>query len=259
MKILVTGYKGFIGQNMVKELQKDGHELLLYEWGDGYVPLYGVDRVVHLGAISSTTYTNIPQILKQNYYFTTKLIKDCDARGIPIQFSSSASLYGTNNNTFCEDDPLDPKTPYAWTKLLVENFVDTKYFSIPIQIFRYFNVYGPHEEHKGSQASPYCQFTKQAKETKTIKVFEGSDGFYRDFIHVDKVIEVHKKFFDISVSGVWNVGTGECKSFMDVAIEISDQYNAKIEQIPMPDNLLNSYQKFTKANLDKLNSTLGIA
>jgi ADP-L-glycero-D-manno-heptose 6-epimerase len=124
----------------------------------------------------------------------------------------------------------------------------------PVQIFRYFNVYGPHEDHKGDQASPFYKFREQAK-TGTIKIFEGSSEFKRDFIHVDKVIDVHKKFFKIKESGIWNVGTGNILSFEDVAHLASAEFPAKIETIPMPKDLT-GYQKFTKADMHKLQATL---
>lgn len=257
MKILVTGHKGFIGQNMVKALEADGHEVIGYEWGEEFYSLYKVDQVIHLGAISSTTFDDIPQILDQNYYFTIDLLKECNARKTPIQIASSASLYGINNKTFHENDKLYPRTPYAWTKLLCEDYIKRAIWNMKVQVFRYFNVYGPNEDHKGSQASPFHQFEKQAKETGVIKVFQNSEAYFRDFVHVDKVIDVHKKFFDVKESGIWNVGTGHCTSFMRVAIDIAEKYNAKIETIPMPKSLVGNYQHYTKADLTLLNSTLG--
>jgi ADP-L-glycero-D-manno-heptose 6-epimerase len=123
----------------------------------------------------------------------------------------------------------------------------------PVQIFRYFNVYGPHEDHKGDQASPFHKFREQAK-TGCIKIFEGSEEFKRDFIHVDQVIDVHKKFFKVNESGIWNVGTGKTMSFADVARLANNDFQAKIETIPMPS--LNGYQRYTCADMTKLNRTL---
>jgi ADP-L-glycero-D-manno-heptose 6-epimerase len=126
----------------------------------------------------------------------------------------------------------------------------------PVQIFRYFNVYGPHEDHKGDQASPFHKFREQAK-IGTVKIFEGSDGFRRDFIHVDRVIDVHKRFFKVNESGIWNVGTGETLSFEDVAGLASAEFPAKIEIIPIPSNLV-GYQRYTRADMKKLVSTIGL-
>ena len=126
-----------------------------------------------------------------------------------------------------------------------------------VQGFRYFNVYGPHEEHKGSKASPYQHFKKQAIENGVIKVFKGSENYFRDFVPVETVIDTHIKFFEVKESDIWNVGTGTVKSFKEVAEEIAFIYNVPIEYIDMPDNLKSSYQEYTKADLTKLNRTLG--
>ena len=254
MRILITGYKGFIGQNMVKALSE--HDLVLYEWGDGTVPLMGVDRVIHLGAISSTTCMDVHAVMEQNYFFTIDLLNLCNLYSIPIQIASSASIYGLNNLSFCEDDEPNPSNYYAQSKYLVEHFVKRTKFSIPVQLFRYFNVYGPHEDHKGDQASPYHKFRKQALETGVIKLFEGSENFNRDFVPVERIIEVHKAFFDVKESGVWNVGMGNVKSFAQVAQEIADEVGAVVQEIPMPSNLIGSYQKYTRADLTKLKETL---
>jgi ADP-L-glycero-D-manno-heptose 6-epimerase len=125
----------------------------------------------------------------------------------------------------------------------------------PVQFFRYFNVYGPHEDHKGDQASPFHKFREQAK-TGTIKIFEGSENFKRDFVPVESLINNHVRFFDIDESGIWNVGTGEATSFADVSRMVSLEIPSKIETIPMPEDIKAGYQKFTQADLTKLNRTL---
>jgi nucleoside-diphosphate-sugar epimerase len=87
MKILVTGHRGFIGQNMVKSLNEDLHDVITHEWGDPFPNLKGVDLVIHLGAISSTTYKDVTQLLKQNYFFTVDLLEKCNESGIAFQFA----------------------------------------------------------------------------------------------------------------------------------------------------------------------------
>jgi ADP-L-glycero-D-manno-heptose 6-epimerase len=252
MKILITGHKGFIGQNMVSAL-KDEHELSFYEWGDPLPYVNKCSWVIHLGAISSTTETDVEKVLSQNYDFSRWLLGECQRFGVNLQYSSSASIYGLGDK-FTEDAPADPRTPYAWSKYLFERYIDNlaHHWKYPIQGFRYFNVYGSHEESKGSQASPYHKFAEQAKNTGIIKIFEGSTEYYRDFVPVEKIIAVHKRFLSVRESGVWNIGSGIAKSFQEVAEEVAKQYNAKIEYIPMPDNLKNHYQKYTCADLTKL-------
>ncbi len=164
-------------------------------------------------------------------------------------------MYGLNRE-FTEESPLDPRTPYAWSKYLFERHVRRHSAGSITQGFRYFNVYGSGEEHKGNQASPQTQFTKQAKDTGKIKVFHNSDKYRRDFIPVESVIQYHLKFLECKASGVFNIGTGETKSFLDVAEEIADNYKAEIVEISMPDNLKNSYQEYTCADMSKVNGLI---
>lgn len=255
MKILLTGYKGFIGSHMLRALQERGDEVIGFEWGEP-LPIVdnSLDYVIHMGAISSTTERNVSKVIKQNYDFTCALYNACIDAGVPMQFSSSASIYGLSNNFSDFSPEYDPRTPYAWSKLYAEHHIAMHpTLTTRFQIFRYFNVYGPEgEEHKGGQASPHCQFKKQANETGKIKVFENSDQYKRDFVHVSQVIDTHLKFFNITESGIWNIGTGTATSFLDIA----KSFNVPIEEIPMPEELKHSYQPYTCADTTKLNDTL---
>jgi ADP-L-glycero-D-manno-heptose 6-epimerase len=251
MKILLTGHRGFIGSHLLKALQKN-HSVSLYEWSDPVLPdVAGHDWVVHTGAISSTTEQDVEKVMRQNVDFSIALYEQCRYHGVNFQFSSSASVYGLGS-VFCEDAPVDPRTPYAWSKYLVERHIE----QVPprgmlAQCFRYFNVYGPEgEEHKGSQASPFMQFKKQAEETGTVQLFDISAQ--RDFVHVSQVVNTHVKFFGVPVSGTFNVGTGTTKSFAQVAALYTDN----VQIIPMPENLKHSYQMYTCANMTKTNNVL---
>lgn len=256
MKILITGHRGFIGKNMIRALQ-DEHQLYFFEWGEKYPLVNGLDLVIHLGANSFTTERDVDKIMRQNYDFSIWMLHECLTWKVPLQYSSSASVYG-NNNKFSESDPVDPRSPYAWSKYLFDKYVIDRLDQVKtsVQGFRYFNVYGPGEEHKGDQASPYFKFTEQAKRTGIIKLFKGSEHYLRDFVHVDKVVDIHKKFFNVRESGIWNVGTGIPRSFQDVAEEIAKKHGARIEYISMPAHLKSQYQKYTCADLTRLNNTL---
>lgn len=256
MKILVTGHRGFIGKNLLTKLSTKGHHVVGYEYGDILPDLEGYDWVIHAGAISSTTETNVNKVLDQNFNFTCDLLDRCISKKVNFQFSSSASVYGLGKE-FYVDAPYDPKTPYAWSKVIAEQYLKRKFNSnIKIQCFRYFNVFGPFEEHKGNQASPFCQFTKQAKETGKIKVFKNSEIYFRDFIHVEEVVRMHERFFTVDESGIWNLGTGSARSFMDVAWNIAKENDAEIVTIDMPENLKNSYQEYTCADMTETYNTL---
>jgi len=252
MKILLTGHKGFIGSHMLKALQAHGHQVAVYEWGDILPSVMEQDWVIHMGAISATTERNVEKVMTQNYDFTVQLYEACHTFGVNFQYSSSASVYGLVS-TFREDAELDPRTPYAWSKYLTERYIQQHPMGATTQIFRYFNVYGPQgEEHKGSQASPYAQFKRQAAETGRIQVFEGSDKFLRDFVPVSRIVDTHLKFLTVKESGIWNVGTGQPRSFIDVAKE----FDVPVTTIPMPEILKDSYQKYTCADMTKMQQTL---
>jgi ADP-L-glycero-D-manno-heptose 6-epimerase len=256
MNILLTGHRGFIGSHMLTALEANGHTVSTYEWGDILPSVMEQDWVIHMGAISSTTERDIEKVMQQNVDFTTQLYEACHTFGVNFQYSSSASVYGLIS-TFREDAEVDPRTPYAWSKYLTERYIRRHPMGARSQIFRYFNVYGPDgEAHKGNQASPYYQFTEQAKNTGVIRVFKDSDKYLRDFVHVSDVVATHLKFLNIKQSGLWNLGTGVAKSFQSVADEIAKQYNAKIEYIDMPEILKNSYQRYTKADLTNMQNTL---
>lgn len=256
MKILVTGYRGFIAKNIIPQLSE--HQLSFFEWGEPLPTIKGLDLVIHLGAISSTTETDVEKIMRQNYDFSRWILNECILYGVDLQYSSSASVYGLSDQ-FGEDSPLSPQSPYAWSKYLFDRHVlnELKTNSLPIiQGFRYFNVYGPGEEHKGDQASPYHKFEQQAKNKGVIKLFDNSDIYCRDFVPVSTVVDIHKKFFSIRESGIWNVGTGKAKSFLSVAEDIAKKWDAKIDYVPMPSSIANQYQKYTCADISKLNATL---
>jgi ADP-L-glycero-D-manno-heptose 6-epimerase len=261
MKILVTGDRGFIGGHLARSLSADGHEVVTYEWGEPRFTLSGIEKVCHIGAISATTERDVEKVMRQNYDFSCELLDRCMTAGIDFQYSSSASVYGLNLE-FKESSPVDPRTPYAWSKYMFERYAAGRqayadYNGYTIQGFRYFNVYGPEgEEHKGSQASPFQQFKSQAQATGEIRLFENSDQYLRDFVHVSEVVAAHKRFFQVKESGVWNVGTGQPRSFASVAEHVAQDYLAKIIEIAMPDVLKSSYQSYTCADMTKFNNTL---
>ena len=258
MKILVTGNRGFIGQHLVNSLRSDLHDVLTYEWGEPKFVLTGVEKVCHIGAISATTERDVEKVMRQNYDFSCDLLDRCMHAGIDFQYSSSASVYGLLTE-FTESSPVDPRTPYAWSKYMFERYAEkmARFSPINIQGFRYFNVYGPEgEEHKGTQASPFQQFRAQAVATGEIRLFEHSDQYLRDFVSVKQVVDTHKQFFNVKESGVWNVGTGQPRSFRSVAEQVAQEYSAKIVDIAMPDVLKSSYQSYTCADMTKTINTL---
>ena len=255
MKILVTGHEGFIGKNLASYLKYKGHEVEGWEYIENSWPDPAkYDRVIHCGAISSTTERDVEKVLKQNYEFTMKLIELCDMMGTSLQYSSSASVYGPGEDGFRENSKCYPQSAYAWSKYMVDRFVGNHLndFMINIQGFRYFNVYGNHEDHKGEQASPVTKFTKQAKEDGEIKLFVGSENYLRDFISVQDICLVHEKMLETDTSGIFNLGTGGTTSFKEIANVIAKKYDAVVKEIPMPAKLKGQYQEYTCADMEKL-------
>lgn len=258
MNILLTGYKGFIGSHLYRALVEQGHNVEVYEWGEAPGSVFLQDWVIHLGAISSTTEKDVEKIMRQNVDYSIELFDQCSRYGVNFQFASSASVYGMGKE-FKEESPVDPRNAYAWSKYLVERHIFQRKqkwvesTEAKVQVFRYFNVYGPGEDHKKNQASPFYQFQKQAIMNGEVKVFEGSENYKRDFIHVTSIVDYHLRFLEVNKSGIWNFGTGKPMSFLDVA----KQLNVPIKTIPMPDNLKPHYQTYTCADLTRLNDTIG--
>jgi ADP-L-glycero-D-manno-heptose 6-epimerase len=253
--ILITGSLGFIGQNMVNKL-KDEFQITTFDnkVHSGIGSLNGFTHVIHLGAISNTLEKDIDKILRNNYDFSVWLLEECALKGINLQFASSAGVYG-NGSEFSQTSPVDPLSPYAWSKYLFERYYEKNKHSylkdFNVQIFRYFNVFGRYEDHKGNQSSPFHKFKKDLTEKGYVTLFKDSQFIKRDFVSVDTVVDVHRKFLDIQESGVWNIGTGTAHSFEDVArfVGATDE---TIRYIDMPDTLKNQYQYFTLADTSKL-------
>jgi len=259
MKVLVTGHRGFIGQNMVKYIQANTDwEVNTWEWGDSVFPTVdGNDWVIHLGAISSTTERDADKILEQNLEFSQRLYQACQRFYVNLQYSSSASVYGLVSD-FKETSPGRPMNAYAWSKYVFDRWTKLQPNTKIVQGFRYFNVYGNYEDHKGNQASPVTQFTKQAVETGNINLFHDSDHSLRDFVAVEDVCRVHIEFIKtVAESGIWNLGTGKTRSFEDIAVLVRKQHPAKLTHINMPDVLKNSYQKYTCSDNARLEAAIG--
>ena len=258
MRVLVTGYKGFIGQNLVQYIYDNTDwSVDLYEWGDSNMPsIMEQEWVIHLGAISSTTERDLDKVMRQNVDFTKQIFNACKTYGVNLQYSSSASLYGMGSD-FRETAMPDPRTPYAWSKYLCEYHHKQHQGGNIVHGFRYFNVYGNYEEHKGSQGSPVSQFSRQAEDGK-IKLFHNSSNYLRDFVAVEDVCRVHVEYIKrVKASGVWNIGTGKATSFQSVADLVSRKHNAPIEYIEMPEILKSSYQAYTCADTSKLEDSIG--
>lgn len=285
--ILVTGGFGFIGSNLIRILNARGLTdiVIVDDLTDGskmvnlngceFSQYYEVDKffrdftewssvkfIFHEGAISSTREMNGTLMMNRNYDFSLKLFNKAFEHKIPFQYASSASVYGNvpRNVRIPEDAPTNPQTPYAFSKNLfdsrIKKLLTSEHFSkmeFNVQGLRYFNVYGANEHHKRDQASPITKFTIQAKETGVIKLFEGSENIYRDFVCVDDVVQAKLDLaFNRMKSGIFNIGTGHPESFKTIADLIAQKEKARIEIVPFPPQFMNAYQYWTCADLTKL-------
>ena len=174
-------------------------------------------------------------------------------------YASSAAVYGLGNNGFEADPECEkPLNVYGQSKLDFDNYFRLNYdFDTDAQIvgLRYFNVYGPGEDHKLGMASPINQFCRQSITDDEIRLFEGSENFVRDFVHIDDIVKVNMFFFNNPAKvGIYNCGTGLTSSFHEAATIVSEKTGAPLKTIPFPENLKNKYQEHTKANLETLRS-----
>lgn len=260
MNVMLTGSRGFIGRHLHKALTSAGHQVT--EVTDyGVVPSpKGYDWVVHLGAISATTARDVEAVLSQNLDYSMELFERCQMHGVSMQYASSGSVYGDKTEPIKETDPVDPRSPYAWSKYLFDRWVGRQTKKSPVQGFRYFNVYGNGEAIKGPMSSPYHKFHVMAETTGVIELFEGSNIYSRDFVCIEDVIDVHMQFIhkNIAESGIWNVGSGRSVSFGSIAEAVTTKYpGSKIQVIPMPVEISRQYQKFTQAVNTKIADTIG--
>ena len=242
--IIVTGSKGFIGQNFLKALKdkeiKEVEKNDSWHFRQTFNDWNKVELILHQGAISHTTSTNLKALQHFNVEFSQWILQQAIKYQIPIKYASSASVYG---HTLTDMNPLNY---YAISKLTVDYWIQDHIneFSF-IQAFRYFNVYGEGEENKGDQASPISKFAKQVKEDGKIKLFEGSDKFLRDFVFVDDVVDIVLN--NDKPSGFYDLGTSNPTSFQEVGELIAKKYDGTIECIPFPEYLKDKYQKYTCA------------
>ncbi len=285
--ILVTGGAGFIGSNIVKALNNMGREDIIIVDKDlgknnKFKNLIGlkyldfidrriflsivnsksimseVDLVIHQGACSDTTQTDSSYIMDTNYDFSKMLLYMCIEYNIDFIYASSAATYGLSTDCKVNPDNEFPLNIYGFSKLAFDEFVrrQIKHSSNKIIGLRYFNVYGPGEQHKGRMASVPYHMYKQIQENHQYKLFEGSDNFKRDFIYIDDVVKV-TLFFAFNkdvIQGIFNCGTGIVRSFKEMGniVETCFTPSPLCEIIPFPNDLEGKYQTFTKADISPL-------
>lgn len=217
-----------------------------------------IDVIFHQGACSATTEWDGKYLMHNNYEYSKELLHYCLEREIPFFYASSAATYG-DKTEFVEERKFEgPLNAYGYSKFLFDQYVRTilPEASSPVCGFKYFNVYGPKEQHKGSMASVAFHLNNQILNGENPKLFAGSEHFLRDFIYVGDVAQVNLWAWQHGISGIFNLGTGKAESFLEVAQAVLKHHGkGEIETIPFPDHLKSRYQEYTQADLTKLRAT----
>ena len=285
--IVVTGGAGFIGSNLVRALNARGRRDLLVvdDFTDGhkfsnladtqladYVDyqefrsamqmsaawLRGIEIVYHLGACSDTTEWNGRYMMDANFAYSKVLLDGCELLEIPLIYASSAAVYGAHALCAERETCEAPLNVYGYSKLLFDQHVRQRLPSLrfPVTGLRYFNVYGPREQHKGRMASVIYHFNRQLLETGKVKLFDASHGVAageqrRDFVHVEDAVKMTLWCGEAGAAkGVLNCGTGIAATFNQIARVLLDWHGrGAIEYIPFPQDLLGAYQSKTCADL----------
>lgn len=304
MRVVVTGAAGFIGSNIVKGLNARGIDNIIavddLTQGDKFRNLadlqiedyidadefYGafadgafgkVEAVFHEGACSDTMESDGKYMMDNNYGVSCALYEACQQRGTRLLYASSAAVYG-GSDSFRETPEFEhPLNVYGYSKLLFDQRMrrecgkDFRRNKRQVVGFRYFNVYGPREQHKGRMASVAFHQFNQFHDQGKVKLF-GEYGGYgpgeqkRDFVYVDDVVAVNFWFFDHpEKSGIFNLGTGRAQPFNDVAVGVIDALHpggvqdaataadlGLLDYVPFPDALRGKYQCYTQADLTAL-------
>lgn len=294
-RFIITGGAGFIGNNIAHELNRRGHRDILIvdelDHDEKFTNLDGieyceyldknafrslllegkirpVDTVFHMGACSSTTETNEEYLTDNNVRYSQQICEWCLENNIRFIYASSAATYGDGSLGYSDNDSMTPKFKplnlYGKSKHDFDLWALKNGFLDRITGLKYFNVYGPYEDHKGDMRSVINKAYKQILETGKLTLFKSYRSEYadgeqeRDFIFIRDVVNVTLFFHDNQkASGLFNCGTGQARTWLDLARAIFAAMNREsvITFTEMPETIRDKYQYHTKAEIAKLRNT----
>ncbi len=291
MRVIVTGGAGFIGSCLVWKLNHEKVNDIVVVDEDGcrlspnlegkkfteYVEkksfpellesgkLGRPDALVHMGACSSTLETDVNYLNENNYLYTKRLAEWCLSKDVPFLYASSAATYGAGEFGYSDSDEnslrLKPLNPYGRSKQMFDLWLIENGLSGKVTGFKFFNVFGPNEYHKGEMRSVICKSYAKVLKEKKIRLFrsyrkEYADGEQRrDFVYIKDAVELVWHFIrNPGKKGIFNIGSGCARSWNDVANALfaALKMEPRIEYIEMPPQLREKYQYFTQADLSKL-------
>jgi ADP-L-glycero-D-manno-heptose 6-epimerase len=273
--IVVTGGEGFIGSNLVKELQRQGNigVVVLDTKNEDLMSIFNwlmthakeIDCIYHFGAITDTTVMDRNLFDEYNVGASIYIWNICAEYKIPLIYASSAATYGDGEEGFNDEKDiidLKPLNPYGWSKQQFDVWAEMQEKHPPVWYgLKFFNVYGHGEAHKGKMASVVFHTFNQINENGRMRLFKSHRPDYghgeqlRDFVYVDDVVDVCLFLSkEKPMSGIYNVGTGKARSFNDLAKAVfkSLAIQEKISYIDTPSIIRDKYQYFTEAKIDKL-------
>ena len=290
--IVITGAAGFIGSCMAQKMNEAGHsDLILVDdftkeqkkrnWiGKQYADKIArtdfftwaeanarhIDFVIHLGARTDTTEMDWAVFEELNVSYTQRMWEFCTRHRVPLLYASSAATYGAGECGYCDDErgipALQPLNPYGKSKNEIDKWI-LKQSNTPPQWagFKFFNVFGPNEYHKGRMASVIFHSFNQIMATGRVRLFRShrpdfADGEQkRDFVYVKDVVSVLHSFTERAYpSGIYNLGTGCARTFLDLATATFHALGKSpaIDYIDIPADIRDKYQYFTEADMQKL-------
>lgn len=250
-------WKNLLNKNFIKYINKDDF------FGDLEDRQYHnqIEAIFHFGACSSTTEKNVDYLIKNNLNFSISLCEIALEYGVPFHYASSAATYGLGENGFSDKflDNLKPLNPYGYSKYLFDKWVIDNNHLDKVTGYKFFNVFGPNEYHKGNMASMIYKSYNQILENGLVRLFKSNEprfsdgGQIRDFIYVKDVVNVMYDFYLSNVKGLYNLGTGEGRTWLDLANAVFTAMSKtpNVEFIDMPKEISKQYQNYTVADMSK--------